>query len=213
MTTDRTPARVFSDDQVADILQFLARTCLEVERGLRPPDHLASLMDRAAAHRWDQLASLGRFRGGPVHNDQIGRPQVSRLSDTHIVASVSTRTEGNRWGALTLSLRAHKGRWRVADVQRLLAATTYRTTPATPVPHMTREDELARVTEERRLAQAAHQATSRRLADLAPGAPGYRAARDLARYWRRTIGELDCQLAEHTTRQQSRGHVERALRR
>ncbi len=210
MTTDGTGARMPTDAQLADILRFIARTCLEVERGLRPPAHLGSLMD--PTQRCIQPGQLGRFGGGPVQNNHIGQPQISRLTDTHIVATIVTRTEGDRWGALTLKLRAHGGRWRVADFQRLLAVAHYRTPPTTRVA-VRSGDPIAHIAEARRMVAAAHEATTRRLADLVPDAPGYRAARDLVRHWQRKLGELDRQLVDFKTRQQTRKHAERVLRR
>lgn len=210
MTTDETGRRMPTDDQLADILRFVARTCLEVERGLRPPAHLSSLMD--PAQRSIQPGQLGRFGGGPVQNDHIGRPQISRLTDTHIVATVVTRTEGHRWGALTLKLRAHGGRLRVVDLQRLLAVAHYRTPPTTRVAGPS-GDPIAHIAEARRMVAAAHEATSRRLADLTPDAPGYSAARDLARHWQRKLGELDSRLTDFKTRQQPNERAERVLRR
>lgn len=212
MTADTTRPAVLTDEQLGDILRFVARTCLEVERGLRPPAHLHALMD--PAQRWAQPPQLGRFRGGPVQDDQIGRPQISRLTDTHIVATVTTRTEANRWGALTLRLRATGARWRVADLHRLLAATHYRTPPTVRAGRDVSPEVLSeRLAEERRLAHAAHSATRRRLGDLNPDAPGYRAARDLDRYWKGKLTELDRELAVFSSRQQTREHVERILRR
>ena len=210
MTTDGTSARVPTDDQLADILRFVARTCLEVERGLRPPAHLTSLMD--PTQRLIQPGQLGRFGGGPVQNNHIGQPQISRLTDTHIVATVVTRTDGERWGALTLKLRAHGGRWRVADLQRLLAVAHYRTPPTTRVA-VPASDSITHVAEARRMVAAAHEATARRLAELTPDAPGYRAARDLSRHWQRKLAELDRQLADVKPRPQQRELAERALRR
>jgi hypothetical protein len=182
MTTDGTRSALLSDEQLAGILRFVARTCLEVERGLRPPAHLRALMDPAIAHAWAQPGKLGRFRGGPVQAGQIGQPQVSRLTDTHIFATVVTCTEGDRWGAISLELRAQRGRWRIADLQRLLAATQYHTAP-TAAEFRGSHDDLPHVAEERRLAEAALGATRRRLADLTPDAPGHRVAQDLVRYW------------------------------
>ena len=210
MTADGARGRVPTDEQVADILRFIARTCLEVERGLRPPAHLESLMD--PAQRCVQPGQLGRFSGGPVQNNHIGKPQISRLTDTHIVATVVTRTEGDRWGALTLKVRAQGGRWRVVDLQRLLAVAHYRT-PRTTRVAVPSDDRIAQITEARRMVAAAHEATSRRLADLTPAAPGYPAARDLARHWQRRLGELDRQLTDFKLRQQTREPAERALRR
>lgn len=210
MTSDGTGARMPTDQQFADMLRFIARTCLEVERGLRPPAHLTSLMD--PTQRLIQPGQLGRFGGGPVQNNHIGQPQISRLTDTHIVATVVTRTDGERWGALTLKLRAHGGRWRVADLQRLLAVAHYRTPPTTrvAVPAM---DPITHIAEARRMVAAAHEATARRLAELTPDAPGYRAARDLSRHWQRKLAELDRQLADVKPRPQQRELAERALRR
>ena len=210
MTADGRGARTPSDEQLADIFRFVARTCLEVERGLRPPAHLTSLMD--PAQRVIQAGQLGRFGGGPVQNNHIGQPQISRLTDTHIVATVVTRTDGDRWGALTLKLRAHGGRWRVADLQRLLAVAHYRTPPTTRVA-VPASDPIAHIAEARGMVAAAHEATMRRLADLPPDAPGYRAARDLARHWARKLGELDRQLTDFKPRPQERELADRVLRR
>lgn len=201
-----------TDDQLADILRFVARTCLEVERGLRPPAHLRSLMH--PTQRGSQPAQLGQFRGGPVQDDHIGHPQISRLTDTHVLATVVTRTEGDRWGALTLRLSAKGGRWHLADLHRLLAATHHLTAPTASVELANSPDRaLRKIVEERRLADAAHGASSRRLADLTPVAPGYGVARDLARFWRRKLGELDRELAELKTRHPTRELAERVLRR
>ena len=214
MTPDRTGARVPTDAELADMLRFVARTCLEVERGLRPPTHLRALMDPATANQLAEPGKLGRFRGGPVLDNEIGHPQTSRLNDTNIVATVVTRTEADRWGALTLRLRAKDGRWRLADLQRLLAAAHYRAAATATVEFATPPAGLsAQITEERRLAEAAHKATSRRLAELTPDRPGHNAARDLVSYWHDRIGELDRQLIDLNTRQQTSAPIDRLLRR
>jgi hypothetical protein len=209
MTTTGTRPRVPTDDQLADILRFVARTCLEVERGLRPPTHLTKLMH--PEERLLQPGQLGRFRGGPVRDDHIGQPQFSRVTDTHIIATVVTRTEGDRWGALSLQLGPREGRWHIAGLQRLMAATHYRNPSRTPdVPA---REVGAHVVEDHRLAEAAYVATTRRLHDLAPGSSGYRAALDLSRHWQRTLRDLDHQLAEYKTRDRATQHAERLLRR
>lgn len=210
MTPTPPDPRIPTDDQFADMLRFVARTCLEVERGLRPPAHLTSLM--APSQRSLQPNQLGRFRGGPVRHDDIGRPQISRLNDAHIVANVVTRTEGERWGALTLELRPQDGRWRIAGLQRLLAVARYRTPRATAPLEAPTHDRRAHVAEARRMAEAAYLATTKRLAELTPGSPGYRAALDLRRHWQRTVRELDHRLAEFATRDRTAG-AQRMLRR
>ena len=214
MKTDGTGARTLTEDQLADILRFIARTCLEVERGLRPPRHLLSLMDPAITHIWAEPGQLGRFRGGPVQQGQIGHPQISRLTDNHVVATVVTRTEGDRWGALTLRLRAQHRRWRVVDLQRLLAVAHYQTRATSTVEVAIAPDNmLAHAAEDRRLADAAHKSATRRLAELAPGAPGYRAEREVARFWERKLGELDREFTALSARKQLRDHLEGVLRR
>lgn len=203
MTPPRNPLEA-TDDQLADIARFIARTCLEVERGLRPPQHLQSVMNPHVAGLWRRHNSIGRFAGGPVHDADIGTPHLSRINDTAVLATIITRTEGRRWGALTLKLDARRGRWEIAELQRLLAAAHYRTGPAPQPPRQGTVDErLGLVTGDRRLAAAALDATSRRLADLTPSAPGVRAARDMVRTWRRKLAELDRELAELRTRHPS----------
>lgn len=213
MTTDGSGAgaRIPTDQQLADMLRFVARTCLEVERGLRPPAHLAPLLH--PAEQFLQPGQLGRFRAGPVRDDHIGQPQVSRLSDTRAIGTVVTRTEGDHWGALSLELRLWRGRWRVAGLQRLLAAAQYRTPPARANPDAPTPTLLANLAEAARMARAAHDATSRRLAELPPGTPGYRAALDLDRYWQRTLRQLDQQLADFKMRDQTVYPLERVARR
>ncbi len=209
MSAARGAGPVATDEQVADILRFIARTCLEVERGLRPPEHLAELMDPNTALRWSRSGKIGRFHGGPVQDDQVADPHFTRLGDGEVAATVVTRTQGDRWGALTLRLQPDaQGRWRIADLQRLLAASHYRAGPSqTMPPEATVARRLEVVGEDRRLAQAAHQAVETRLADLTPTAAGYRATRDIARYWTGKLAELDRELADlrirHDTRQQT----------
>ena len=212
MTTDRAGAGIPTDDQLADILRFVARICLEVERGMRPPAHLRPLMH--PAERWLQRGQLGHFRGGPVHSGHIGQPQISRLTDAHIFGTVITRTEGDRWGALSIELRGAHGRWRIAGLQRLLARAEYRTPPSARVELDGRTGHVrADLAEVREMAAAAHTATARRLAELTPGTPGHRAAGELAHHWKRKLGELDRQLADVAARQHARENVERVLRR
>ena len=215
MSADRGAVRIATDEQMADILEFIARTCLEVERGLRPPGHLLELMDPDTGLRWSRSGKIGRFHGGPVQDDQLGDPHFTRLGDAEVAATVVTRTEGDRWGALTLQMQAdEQGRWRIADLQRLRATTHYRAGPSQTMPPeepATRRMEF--VVEDRRLAAAAHQAVTRRLGDLNPDAPGYRATRDLDRYWAHKLAELDRELTDLKMRHDTRQQLQRPFRR
>jgi hypothetical protein len=212
MTATRGGPPTLTDGQLADVLRFVARLCLEVERGLRPPAHLSPFLDPSRPPL--QPDQLGSFGGGPVAPDHIGQPQISRLTATHVVATVTTRTEANRWGALSLELHAHAGRWRIAGLQRLLAATHY----LTPLSTQIGADERwaawqADVAEARRMAKTAHDENERRLAALVPGSVEHRATRDVVSHWRRTLRDLDRQLADGNVRPQTPDDGTRQLRR
>lgn len=112
-----------TDQQLADIVGYLARLCLESERGLRPTEQLTRFMDPDAALRFRRLLALGRYEGGPIRPPDLGPPHLTRHADGTVYATVVTRTEGHRWGALTLKLREQDGRFLIADIRRLLAAT------------------------------------------------------------------------------------------
>lgn len=191
-----------SDDQLRILVGYVARVCLEVERGLRPPEHLY----RLSAPRADHLRRIqpGRFRGGAVVARDIGPPEISRLSDGHVLATIVTRTEGSRWGALTLRLRAEHGRWYVADLQRLLAAAHYRTAPQRDVPEVPLDTRIRQVAEERRVVAAALTASNRRVDELGTGGPGTAETRRQAQRWSTLATELDRELRtlkdRHATR-------------
>lgn len=114
--------REATDRQLADMINYLARLCLEAERGLRPPSQLERYMDPSIALRFDAFVTLGRFHGGPVQPSDLGQAHVARQPDGSVLASIVTRTEGRRWGALCFRLQPREqGLWRVADARRLLA--------------------------------------------------------------------------------------------
>lgn len=110
-----------TDRQLADIVHYVARLCLEAERGLRPPAQLEQFMDSTEALRSKYFLTLGRFDGGPIQPEDVGQAHICRQPDGSVIASIVTRTEGRRWGALSLKLRPQDGRWKIADVRRLLA--------------------------------------------------------------------------------------------
>lgn len=123
MTADRTDA---SDRQLADIVEYLARVCLETERGLRPAGQLTRFMDPAAALRFRAQLTLGRFDGGPIQPGDIGTAHLTRHRHGTVLATVVTATEGRHWGALSFKLEEHQGRWQIIDIRRLLARSRTR---------------------------------------------------------------------------------------
>lgn len=201
-----------TDEQLADMARFIARVCLEVERGLRPPDHLARLMNPATAPGSNRPPGIGRFDAGPVLAGHVGSAHVSRTSDRTVFASVVTRTEGDRWGALAFRLDAHEGRWHLAALRRLLPSTH----------HLARQrieeirsgqDRYRLAVDDRRLATAALEATTRRLADLQPGAADFEATRVLVVQWKAKVAELDRELAAWQSQLDARQHLEGMARR
>lgn len=112
-----------TDRQLADIVRYLARACLEAERGLRPIQQLTRHMDPSAALRFRGRLTLGRFDGGPIRPVDVGPAHLTRHDDGTVFATVITRTQGRRWAALTLKLRQHNGRYLITDIRRLLATT------------------------------------------------------------------------------------------
>lgn len=125
-----------TDRQLADIVDYLARVCLESERGLRPAKQLTQFMDPDAALRFRALLSLGRYQGGPIRPADVGPPHLTRHADGTVYATVVTRTEGQRWGALSLKLRECDGRFVIADIRRVLAATRRAPRRVRPVEDM-----------------------------------------------------------------------------
>lgn len=138
--------------------------------------------------------SAGSPAGLSLHD--LGPPHLARLRDDRVEATITTRTDRGRWGALLLGLHRRDGRWTVGRIQRLLAAGHYR--PATRHPNPVEvppEVRLRRATEERTLAEAALTATRRRLHDLTPDGPGYAMTATQARTWQQVIAALDRELA------------------
>ncbi len=197
-----------TDAQLITLARYIARLTVEVEAGLRPPDHLTSLMDPPTASRWRQHPELiGRFRAGPVQPGDIGPPHLDRRTPTDVYATVTTRTQPGRWGALTFRLRADDQRWWLTDLQRILAAAHYhnrpaRQGPAEPIPPARR---LAQTAADRRLVTAALGATRQRLTELDRTDPGYRATAQMVRVWQQERTSLDRELDRLQKRPLTRG--------
>ena len=200
------------DDQLERIARFVARVCLEVERGLRPPAHLLALMDPAHAPRTQRPPGLGRFAAGPVLDSHIGPAHLSRIDPRTAIANVVTRTEGDRSGALNLRLVSTQGRGRVAAVRRILPST-HRRLPRRTADGEPTQDRLAFTEEDHRLASAALAATGKRLAELDPATPGHVATQELVGHWTSKVAELDRELVTLQRQSRLRDHLATIARR
>ncbi|MBY5161482.1 Rv3235 family protein [Salsipaludibacter albus] len=116
----RADARHLTDDQIVEVIGSLVRLHLEVERGLRPPQHLAPYLT-PAAQRQIQLNPRRVFpHGGPVHPRDIGTPQLTRYADGRIHASLTAREQHDRWSAILLQLTTGRdGQLAVSELQRV----------------------------------------------------------------------------------------------
>ena len=197
------------------IVWFIAKTTLEIERNLREPDQLLPFMPTAAWQRWQQTRPPGAFRGGAVTKRDLGPPHVQPTSQLGAIATITTRTDPGRWGALTLKLNGRHGRWLVTDLQRLLAARHYHRSPATELGRSERllELEIQRAHLDREHANAALTAITRRLPELRKGSALHRDASQQAQRWRRIVDELTIELDGLRGRQQSRSTIAQTLRR
>ena len=202
-----------TDEQLERFAAFLAKVTLEIERDLRKPELLLEVMPTRTWEQWQRGRLPGKFQGGPVMDADIGTPRIQRLSDTRAIANVVTRTDAQRWGALTMKLDASSGRWRAASIQRLYAARHYRTGPHPPVVEIPIEQRIATASLDRERAAAALQASRRRQAELKPRSAAHREARRMTDTWSRVVAEFDRELAALRQQRHTVIAVQRTLKR
>ena len=202
-----------SDRQLRAFLYHIAHVYLEVERGLRSPDHLERYLTAAEyrRHRTLRINARDRARESVLPTD-IGHIHIDRHLQGQITAAIPTREIGDHWGALVLHLAHRREGWRIDQLQRLDRPNIAReTTPSAPGA-TDLEQRISRVEEERKLVQAAHRATTSRIKDLraagnrdADGKQDLRQQRQLQRTWKRRAVELDHELDQlHRRRQLAR---------
>jgi hypothetical protein len=202
-----------TDEQLARFAAFLAKVTLEIERDLRQPELLLEVMPTRTWEQWQRGRLPGKFHGGTVLDADVGTPRIERLHDTRAIANVVTRTDAERWGALTMKLDASTGRWRAASIQRLYAARHYRTGPYPPVVEVPVEHRIATAVQDRERAGAALQTSQRRQADLKPRTAAHREARRMTDTWTKIVADLDRELAALRHRQHASIEVQRVLKR
>lgn len=113
------PDRVMTPRQLRAVVHQIAHVYLEVERGLRPPDHLRRFLtvDEYARHRTTQLAYTGP--AGPVRSDEIGRIHLSQFQADRVHGSVQVRRGENETSALIVDLQHSDSGWKVDTLGRL----------------------------------------------------------------------------------------------
>lgn len=207
--------RELTDDELAQVVRYVAQLALEVERGLRPPDQLATVMDPTGLKRWQQVSPRPSFPSRPVLPDDIGPPRLSRPGTGRALANVTVRTEPGRWAAVSMSLDVRPGRCRVMDLHRLPATGERRVhRPAERAPDVPLEAQARHLREVRDMAQAAGDAARRRLSELAGQDPDRRRAfTQLVRRWDQLVEDHDRQLATIYERLQTRLVIQRSRHR
>jgi hypothetical protein len=202
-----------TDEQLERFAAFLAKVTLEIERDLRKPELLLEVMPARTWEQWQRGRLPGKFHGGPVMDADIGTPRIERLSDTRAIANVVTRTDAERWGALTMKLDASTGRWRAASIQRLYAARHYRTGPYPPVAEIPADQRIATAVQDRERAGAALHASQRRQADLNPRTIAHREAKRMTDTWSKIVTNLDRELTALRQDRHTGIEVQRVLKR
>ena len=194
-----------TDQQVAAIVRHLARKQLEIERGLRPPDHLRPHMT-PAAYRVMRLRPREHFpRGGPVHPKDLSGVRLTRYPDGHVYASLSTREQDDRWGAISMQLKpGPDGRFVVSELERIRPRPMQRETA--PEQHQDLDKQIRRAEDERRLTEAALRAEKKRLASTVKRAARAE-AKDLASAYTSRLSDLDTELRGLRARRQTREAV------
>ena len=194
-----------TDRQVRADVYKITRAYLEVERGLRPPEHLRDYLTPTEYRRHRTRPSNPRTRTGePVLPTDVGRIHLDRHLPGQITANVSTREAGETWGALVLHfVRDDTGRWSIDQLERLTRPLAVRRPTRRLVQRTDPEQRIERVEDERRLVDAAHHATSTRLDELRRATSrgtvvdedAVRKLGELQQAWERRRGELDDELA------------------
>ena len=206
-----------SDRQVRADVYRIARAYLEIERGLRTPEHLRDYLTPAEYQRHRERPNPRRTRTGePVLPTDIGRIHLDRNLPGQITATLSTREAGERWGALVLHFACNRtGRWRINQLERLNRPSTAREPTRRATRQLDLDQRIERIEEERRLVDAAHRATRNRLTelrrDVAAGAEVEEhtmpALRQQQQTWKRRRSELDQELDQLRDRRHLRAEL------
>lgn len=159
-----------SDQMLRRVAYSIARMYMEIERGLRSPEHLQPVLTKPAYLVFRRTTMPQRFpNAGPVLPTDIRGITVNRHVAGQATISMTTREEEDRWGAIVLHLRAPKGpgdSWKADQLERI---RRHRRELArereTPEP-VGLPERISRVEQERNLSEAAGRAVAARLKEL-----------------------------------------------
>lgn len=206
MTETPRPAGLMTRRQLRAAVHKIARSYLEVERGLRPPDHLATFFTDREYRRQHILPVARPAVQGPVRPHDIGPVHLARTSAGRIHASVLVRRDSGRWSALVLGLRHIDHTWKVDELDRLEHLRRgFQRQPTTQTPDVDDDRRIRHVEEELLLAKAAQRAVQKRIDHIGDRRtkPARAAAAELDR-WANRSDELDAELAVLRRSQQLR---------
>jgi len=119
MTDQPTQPRPMTPNQLRAVVYKIAKTYLEVERGLRPPDQLAAFLHPAEYRRHRLPRREQSASSGTVRPTDIGRVRVDAGAPDRVNASVFVRRDDDRWSALLVDLKQTGGGWQVTRLDRL----------------------------------------------------------------------------------------------
>lgn len=197
-----------TDEQLRAAVSRIARIYLEVERGLRSPDHLKPLMGTRAYDQLRRDPMETRHPGvGPVVPADLGRIVIDRNLPRQVTATVATREFDDRWGGLVIHLQQRRDGWVVDALDRLHRRGLEAEQRPTTVASGDVTERIRIVEQERRLVQGAHGATVSRLDDLDRDLDldddhREQQRRELLKQadrWQSRLDELDMELDELTT--------------
>lgn len=197
MNGDVVQQRPMSPQQLRAVVYKIARTYLEVERGLRPPDHLATFLspDEYRRHRITPRAPAGVVR--PVRPPDIGRVRIDLATSDRVDARALVRGHEDRWSMLLVDLcRVGRG-WQVEKLDRLERLISNQPREV-EVASNDMSERVRRLEGERRSVATAYEAVSNRIERI--GDRRTKAARALAPEldrWAKRLDELDTEASNY----------------
>ena len=203
-----------TDQQLRRVAYSIARVFLEIERGLRPPEHIKPVLTQPAYRRFRRVPRPPRPAiSGPVLPTDIRGIHLSRHLPGQVTASMTCRESDDRWGALVLHLRAPSQpgeTWKADQLERVVnRRRDLGRDPEVEEPSGLRE-RISSVESERFLARGARGAAAARLEELGQlpadeqDEPAMDALRQQRQFWSAKVKELDDEILRLQQTQQLR---------